>query len=468
LSGSITKTFTGRSSIGKVKKVKFSLDDGSGAPKFDSNVADLNLPGRSKVAVANMTQLFHGTPVETVRLATKLWVEDLVNGGCPAMVPELDVLVPVKKRGRPELRRCGRDLNLENLKTTDSGARVELRLKCSVCHFVTIRENCPKVKQVKVVSKELKFDSVAVECSDLCWGVGGHDCLAEAAAGDETAMCCKCCEILPTFESIKCNGDDLKQVLKILLAEGTYTTFSGMMTGVGRVMSESQFYRIQQALCPNLEVFLQTQLETIRTEYCQFLEAQSDESRVSEICLSVDCAWCHKGYKSKMGTLMVRSFTHNIPLSVVPLQKPHVVRTRTSEYGYEDNRDAFPSNYSGTSGGMEVFGAGVAGKELEKSGLGKFSSLAVGDGDAGAVEMIQATPTFEKMLRAGDPGHAGKNFMRSLRKACGEARKGFAYRIPKLGIHRENRRVEKFSGIQASFRIRQMQNLNIVQGVRKD
>jgi hypothetical protein len=323
---------------------------------------------------------------------------------------------------------------------------VELRLKCSVCQFVTIRENCAKVEQVKLVSRELKFETDAVECCDLCWGIGGHDCLAEASAGDETAMCCDCCAIPPTFESIRCNGDDLKQVIKILVAGGTYTTFSGMMTGMGKVMSESQFYRIQQALCPNLEEFLQTQLETIRTEYCNFLEAQSSEKEVSEICLSVDCAWCHKGYKSKMGTLMVRSFTHNIPLSVVPLQKPHIVRTRRSEYRYDDNADAFPSNYSGTSGGMEVFGAGVAGKELEKSGLGKFSSLAVGDGDAGAVEMIQATPTFEKMLRAGDPGHAGKNFMRSLRKACGEARKGFAYRIPKFAMRLVKRSEKLFAG----------------------
>ena len=269
--------------------------------------------------------------------------------------------------------------------------------------------------------------------------------MAEVAAGDETAMCL-CCEIPPTFESIRCNVDDLKQVLKVLLAGGTYTTFSGMMVGVGKVMSESQFYRIQQALCPNLEKFLQAQLETIRTEYCDFLEAQSNEGEASEICLSVDCAWCHKGYKSKMGTLMVRSFTHNIPLSVVPLQKQHVVRTRTSEKSYDDNHDAFPSNYSGTSGGMEVFGAGVAGKELEKSGLGKFSRLAVGDGDAGAVEMIQATPTFEKMLRAGDPGHAGKNFMRSLRKACGEARKGFAYRIPKFAMRLVKRSEKLFVG----------------------
>jgi hypothetical protein len=450
LSGSITRTFTGRSSIGRVKKVKFSLDDTSGTPKFGSNVEDLNLPGRSKVAVANMSQLVIGLGVEKIGLATKQWVEDLVNGGCPAMVPELVVSVPVKKRGRPELQRCGHDLNLETVKTTDSGARVELRLKCSFCQFVTVRENCAKVEQVNLVSKQLKFESNAVECGDLCWGIGGHDCFAEAAAGNETAMCCLCCEVVPSFESIKCNGDDLKQVLKILLAGGTYTTFTGMMTGVGRVMSESQFYRIQQALCPILEVFLQTQLETIRTEYCQFLEGQSDESGVSEICLSVDCAWCHKGYKSKMGTLMVRSFTHNIPLSVVPLQKSHVVRTRTSELGYGDNRDAFPSNYSGTSGGMEVFGAGVAGKELEKSGLGKFSSLAVGDGDAGAVEMIQATPTFEKMLRAGDPGHAGKNFMRSLRKACGEARKGFAYRIPKFAMRLVKRSEKLFTGHDAA------------------
>jgi hypothetical protein len=444
LSGSITKTFTGRSSIGKVKKVKFSLDDASGTPKFASNVDDLNLPGRSKVAIERMTQLVVGLPREAVQLATRQWVEDLLNGGCSAMVPELDLLVPLKKRGR-ELRRCGHDLNLETVKTTDSGTRVELRLKCSVCHFVTIRENCAKGEQVKVVSKQLKFDITPVECSDLCWGIGGHDCFAEAAPGDETAMCCNCCEIPPTVESIKCNGEDLKQVLKILLAGGTYTTFTGMMTGVGRVMSESQFYRIQQALCPNLETFLQAQLATIRTEYCQFLEAESSDM-VSEICLSVDCAWCHKGYKSKMGTLMVRSFTHNIPLSVVPLQKPHVVRTRTSQSQYEDNFDAFPSNYSGTSGGMEVFGAGVAGKELEKAGLGKFSSLAVGDGDAGAVEMIQATPTFENMLRAGDPGHAGKNFMRSLRKACGEARKGFAYRIPKFAMRLVKRSEKLFMG----------------------
>jgi hypothetical protein len=151
-----------------------------------------------------------------------------------------------------------------------------------------------------------------------------------------------------------------------------------------------------------------------------------------------------------MGTLMVRSFTHNIPLSVVPLQKPYVVRTRTTEYRYDDNPDAFPSNYSGSSGGMEVSGAGVAGKELEKSGLGKFSSLAVGDGDAGAVEMIQATPTFEKMLRAGDPGHAGKNFMRSLRKACGEARKGFAYRIPKFAMRLVKRSEKLFTGHDAA------------------
>jgi hypothetical protein len=89
--------------------MKFSLDNDLGTPKFDSNVAELNLPGRSKVAVANMTQLVVGLPIENVRLATKLWVEDLVNSGCPAMVPDVEVLVPVKKRGRPELQKCGHD-----------------------------------------------------------------------------------------------------------------------------------------------------------------------------------------------------------------------------------------------------------------------------------------------------------------------------------------------------------------------
>jgi hypothetical protein len=116
LSGSIAKTFTGRSSIGRVKKVKFSLDDASGTPKFDSNVAELNLPGRSRVAVANMTQLVAGLPVENIRLATKQWIEDLVNSGCPAMVPEDVNSVPLKKRARPESHRCGHDLNLESPK----------------------------------------------------------------------------------------------------------------------------------------------------------------------------------------------------------------------------------------------------------------------------------------------------------------------------------------------------------------
>ena len=129
LSGSITKTFTGRSAIGKVKKVKFSLDDVSSPPTFGDNVAELNLPGRSKVAVANMTQLVAGSPVVNIRLATKQWIEDLVNGGCPALVTEDSNSVPLKKRFRTESRRCGHDLNLESLKTTDAGARVELRLK---------------------------------------------------------------------------------------------------------------------------------------------------------------------------------------------------------------------------------------------------------------------------------------------------------------------------------------------------
>jgi hypothetical protein len=314
---------------------------------------------------------------------------------------------------------------------------------------VCIRENCPKAEPAKLTSRELVFDSEAIECGDLCWGIGGHDCCGEAAAGDKTALCCKCCEIPPTFESIKCNADDVRQVVKILFAGGTYTTFSGMVVGSGKVMSESQFYRIQHALCPIVETFLQSQLETIRREYYHFLETQSVElEQMSQICISVDCAWCHKGYKSKMGTLMVRSFTHNVPLSVVPLQKPHVVRTRSSDAGnpYLDNVNAFSSNYAGTSGGMEVFGAGIAGKELEKAGLGKFTRLAVGDGDAGAVEMIQATPTFTHVMRAGDPGHAGKNFMRSLRKACGEARKGFAYRIPKFAMRLVKRREKMFVG----------------------
>ena len=212
----------------------------------------------------------------------------------------------------------------------------------------------------------------------------------------------------------------VQTVLCTLLAGCTYQQQAKCNSWRAKSVSKSYFYEIQRFLCDAIS-------NMAYKYFAGFRFKLRDELMVKKIkrwLAQMDGAWAHRGWKSRHHTFLIRDIEGNKVVCCVVLFKRHMLKDRVVQ----------PGNYEGTSKGMESEAFKIALKELDDSGLLKYLEMVVSDGDSSVPQILRMFPGSSHVRNAGDPGHRGKNLMRSMAKIFGSQGKykSYPWRIGKF------------------------------------
>jgi rRNA maturation protein Rpf1 len=369
----------------------------------------------------------------------------------PVGSPAVRVVTP-RKRAAPSPEPIALDRALANRSRSAKGAAADALAKLPNTHnwqtsnilAILMQLHCQEeidepFGRLRVCGGTLDLRKTAFEAQQMKIQLVCRDCgaVTEYCSNDDGGKI----ELTIGEEKLTAYKNDIRDVLLVLLAGSTYTTYQILRSAEG-VMAESTFYRIQKFVAQGLVDCCQAVLKQQRQAFAAKLEESG-----SEWVASMNGAWSHRGWTARQHSFVIRAKDQNKIVCAVVLTKKHVAMVKGPD-GSTREATVHEGNYFGTSKGMEGEAFIKAIAELRADDLLKRLSHITTDGDSSIPKIIVNTPELTNIRTSLDPGHVQKNFMRSLQDVFSKTAKykGFPYRIGKFFMRCLKRAEAKFVG----------------------